>query len=108
MKTSGPDEFGPHHVSFIFDIPAAGKYRVSLKAVTGPDQGIIQMFRFDSPVGDSVDLYTAETKISDLLDLGRLDKNEVNNVVYFKLIGQNPASKGLNMKLIEILFERIP
>ncbi|MCX6226940.1 MAG: DUF2961 domain-containing protein, partial [Bacteroidia bacterium] len=43
LKTFGPDEFGPHHVSFIFDIPAAGKYRVSLKAVTGPDQGIIQM-----------------------------------------------------------------
>jgi hypothetical protein len=108
LKTNGPDEFGPHHVSFIFDIPAAGTYTVSLQAVTGPDQGIIQKFQHDSPLGDPVDLFTAEPKINGPLPLGTLDMTEGNNVVYFKLIGQNPASKGLNMKLIEILFQRTP
>jgi len=107
LKTSGPDAFGPHHVSFIFDIPTTGKYQVSLKAVQGPDQGIIQMFQHDSPLGDSVDLYTDSPKITSGLKLGVLDMTEGNNVVYFKLIGQNPVSKGLNMKLVEIIFERI-
>ncbi len=105
LKTNGPDEFGPHHVSFIFDIPTSGKYRVSLKALTGPDQGIIQMFQHDSPLGDPVDLYSNEPKISKLLPLGMVDMTQGNNVVYFKLIGQNNNSKGLNMKLIEIIFE---
>lgn len=107
LETSGPDEFGPHHVSFIFDIPAAGKYRVSLKAVAGPDQGIIQIFQHDSPLGDPVDLFADEPKVSSGLQAGTIQMTEGNNVVYFKLIGQNPNSKGLNMKLIEIIFERV-
>ena len=107
LKTTGPDEFGPHHVSFIFDIPAAGTYKASLKAVTGPDQGIIQMFQHDSPLGDPVDLYSMEPKISKPMLLGNVDMTEGNNVVYFKLIGQNPDSKGLNMKMVEVIFERI-
>ncbi len=106
LKTSGPDEFGPHHVSFIFDIPANGKYRVSLKAVTGPDQGIVQMFRHDSPLGEPIDLYSAEMKMSTSLVLGTVDLSEGNNVLYFKLIGKNSHSGGLNMKLVELIFER--
>jgi len=107
LKTNGPDEFGPHHVSFIFDIPAAGKYKASLKALTGPDQGIIQMFQHDSPLGEPIDLYSTEPQISTLLPLGNIEMTEGNNVVYFKLIGQNPISKGMNMRLIDIIFERI-
>lgn len=107
LKTSGPDEFGPHHVSFIFDIPNAGKYKVSAKAVTGSDQGIIQMFQHDSPLGEPLDLWSAEPQISKSLPLGTIDMTEGNNVVYFKLIGQNQKSTGLNMKIVEIIFERI-
>lgn len=107
LKTIGPDEFGPHHVSFIFDIPADGKYKVSLKALTGPDQGIIQMFQYDSPLGEPVDLFTTEPKTSTPLPLGTVNMMEGNNVVYFKLVGQNAESKGMNMKIIEIIFERI-
>lgn len=106
LKTTGPDEFGPHHVSFIFDMPADGNYRVSLKALTGPDQGIIQMFRHDSPLGEPADLYSADLKISGLMPMGTLNMNQGNNVLYFKLTGQNPVSKGLNMRLVEIIFER--
>lgn len=94
-------------MSFIFDIPASGKYRVVLKAVTVPDQGIIQMFRHDRHLGDPADLYTADPKTSAPLNLGTIDMTEGNNVVYFKLISQNPSSKGLTMKLIEVIFERI-
>ncbi len=104
LKTFGPDEFGPHHVSFIFDIPTAGKYHVTLKALKGPDQGIIQMFQHDSPLGEPIDLYSNDQMISSDLSLGTIDMIEGNNVVYFKLIAQNPESKGLNMKLIKIIF----
>jgi hypothetical protein len=107
LKTTGPDEFGAHHVSFIFDIPAAGKYTVSVKSLNGPDQGIIQMFRHDMPQGEPVDLYSIEPRISANMPLGTLDLTEGDNVLYFKLIGQNPDSKGLNMKIIEFVFDRI-
>jgi hypothetical protein len=107
LKTSGPDEFGPHHVSFIFDIPASGKYRVNLKAVKGPDQGIIQLFRHDSPVGEPIDLYAPEQKTSEPMTLGSLELTEGDNTLYFKLIGQNANSTGLNMKLVEIIFEKL-
>jgi len=107
LKTSGPDEFGPHHVSFIFDIPASGNYKVSVKTLNGPDQGIIQMFRHDSPLGEPVDLYSAESAVSIPASLGTVDLTEGNNVLYFKLIGQNPKSSGLNMKLVELIFERV-
>lgn len=106
LETSGPDEFGPHHISFILDIPAAGQYRVSVKAVTGPDQGIIRMFQHDSPLGEPADLYSMEQKISQSLPLGTMVMEEGNNILYLKLIGQNPNSNGLKMKLVEIILER--
>jgi hypothetical protein len=106
MTTSGPDIFDLHHISFIFDIPAKGKYKVSAKAVLGPDQGIVQMYQHSSPIGDQADLYNEEPKVSDVIPLGTIDLNEGNNVIYFQLIGQNPKTKGLAMKLVEIMFER--
>ncbi len=107
LKTSGPDEFGPHHVSFIFDIPAAGKYKVSAKTVMGPDQGMIQLFRHDSPVGEPADLYLPENKTSEPIEMGTLDLIEGNNTLYFKLVGKNEKSSGLNMRLVEVVFEKI-
>ena len=60
MKTSGEDVFGPHHVSFVCDLPEAGRYTISVKAVLGPDQGILRVFERDRPAGEAVNLYAAE------------------------------------------------
>jgi hypothetical protein len=73
MKTGGEDVFGPHHVSWVFDLPTAGRYLVSIKAVLGPDQGIVRIFERDKPAGEAVDLFAAERTLSGPLRLGTFE-----------------------------------
>jgi hypothetical protein len=106
MKTSGPDVFGPHHVSFVCDLPEAGSYRVSVKAVLGPDQGILRLFRDDKPAGDEVNLYAAERALAGPLSLGVYEMRAGDNTLYLHLVGADARSKGLGFDLAEIIFER--
>ncbi len=107
VKTAGEDVFGPHHVSFICDLPEAGRYRISVKAVLGPDQGILRLFERDKPAGEAVNLYAAERAASDAMPLGVFEMRKGDNVIYLHLTGANPRSKGLGFDLAEIIFERI-
>jgi len=107
VKTTGEDVFGPHHVSFICDLPEAGRYRISVKAVLGPDQGILRLFERDKPAGEAVNLYAAERAISDALPLGVFEMSRGDNVIYLHLTGADPRSKGLGLDLAEIIFERV-
>ena len=104
MKTNGEDVFGPHHVSFICDLPDAGRYKLSVKAVLGPDQGILRLFERDKPAGQAVDLYAAERAVSDALPLGLFEMRKGDNVVYLHLVGANPHSKGRGLDLVEVIF----
>ena len=106
MKTSGPDVFGPHHVSFICDLPEAGRYTVSVKAVLGPDQGIVRIFERDRPAGEAVNLYAAERAVSGPMPLGTFEMKKGENIVYLHLVGSDPRAKGMGMDLAEIVFEK--
>ena len=107
LRTTGEDIFGPHHIAFICEIPSSGTYDVGIKAVQGPDQGIVQIFRNDLPIGDSVNLYAEKPNLSSVLPLGRLDFRAGNNLVFFHLVGKDERSKGLGLDLVEIVFERV-
>ncbi len=107
MRSSGEDIFGPHSISFIFDMPSAGKYHVGLKALRGPDQAIVRLFRHDNPEGEAVDLYSETQEASPTIPLGILEMEPGNNVIYFVLTGKNPKSSGLGMDLVEVVFERV-
>ncbi|MFH1942496.1 MAG: glycoside hydrolase family 172 protein [bacterium] len=107
MKTSGEDIFGPHHISFICDLPSAGHYKIGIKAVKGPDQGIVQIFQYDHPVGDSVNLYAENRMVSPLLPLGILKMDEGDNIVFLNLVGKDDRSAGLGLDLVELVFERV-
>ena len=107
VKTTGADVFGPHHVSFICDLPEAGRYKVSVKAVLGPDQGILRLFERDKPAGEAVDLYAAERAVSNAMSLGIFEMRKGDNVIYLHLTGADSRSKGLGFDLVEIIFERI-
>ena len=106
MKTSGPDVFGPHNVSFICDQPEAGRYTVSVKAVLGPDQGIVRVFERDRPAGEAVNLYAAERAVSGPMPLGTFEMKKGENIVYLHLVGSDPRAKGMGMDLAEIVFEK--
>ncbi|MFZ2055178.1 MAG: glycoside hydrolase family 172 protein, partial [Candidatus Aminicenantales bacterium] len=106
MTTSGDDVFGPHHMSFICDLPAAGSYEVSVKAVLGPDQGILRLLERDKPVGEAVNLYAPERTGGGGLSLGVHEMRKGENVLYFYLVGADSRSKGIGFQLVEIVFER--
>ena len=107
MKTSGDDVFGPHHVSFICDLPEAGRYTVSVKAVTGPDQGILRIFERDRPAGEAVNLYAPERAVRGPLPLGTFEMMKGENIVYLHLAGSDPKARGMGMDLAEIIFEKV-
>ncbi len=107
FRATGRDVFGPHHVSFLCEMPADGRYQVGLKALYGPDLGIVQMFQHDSPVAEPVNLYAEERRAGDLLPLGVLDMVEGDNAVFIVLVGKDERSTGLGFDAVELIFERI-
>jgi hypothetical protein len=106
MTTSGDAVFGPHHVSFICDLPEAGSYEVSVKAIKGPDQGILQLYERDKPVGQAVNLYSPERAVAGGLSLGVHEMRKGDNILFFTLVGADSRSKGVNLDLVAIVFEK--
>mgnify|MGYP001064699077 FL=1 len=107
MRTGGADIFGPHHIAFICDLPEAGSYRVSIKAVLGPDQGLVRVYERDRPAGRAVDLFAAERTVGEPAELGVFEMDKGENVLYLNLVGADPKAKGMGMDLAEIIFERV-
>jgi hypothetical protein len=107
FRATGRDVFGPHHISFLCEMPAAGRYRVELKALHGPDQGTIQLFQHDRPVGAPVNLYSKDRRAGAPLSLGVLDLKKGDNAVFIVLVGKDERSGGLGLDVAELIFERI-
>jgi hypothetical protein len=106
MRSNGPDIFGPHHVSFICDLPETGRYEVSVKAVVGPEQGILQVYERDRPAGEPVNMYAPERAIGGPMPLGTFELRRGANIVYLYLVGADPRAKGQGMDLLELIFEK--
>lgn len=106
VQTSGDDIFGSHHVAFITDVPEKGSYRISIRAVLGPDQGKVRIYRRDRPVGETANLYAEARAVSDILPLAIQEMQPGDNLVYLHLVGKDPRSAGLNLDLVEIVLEK--
>ncbi len=107
LRAEGGDTFGHHFICFVCELPADGKYKVSLDAVKGPSQGRIQMFMDEAPVGPEVDLYAAQRQPAPDQYIGTLNLAEGPNKLLFKLVGKNAESQGLRLDLTNIVCERI-
>jgi len=107
FRAHDEDIFGPHHLAFGLDVPSAGRYRIGITAVTGPDQGIIQLSRFDRPWGQPADLYAPKRGKSPLIVLGELDLEAGENAVVLRLVGKNKSSSAAGTDLAEIVLEKI-
>lgn len=107
LKAKGRDIFGYHFICFVCELPAEGKYKVSIDAVKGPAQAKVQLFMDEAPVGRAVDMYDSERKI--VLDeyIATLDLVEGPNKLLFKLVGKNEKSEGLGLDLTNIICERV-
>jgi hypothetical protein len=104
FRAKGEDFFGPPFVSFLCDLPAAGKYQVFIDAVKGPEQGIVQLFKDESPVGSRVDLYSSvPTRANEIL-VGEVTATEGIKKVMFKIVDKNAGSAALGLDLINVVF----
>ena len=107
LQADGREVFGPHYISFICEMPAAGKYRISIQAIEGPSQGIVRLFLNEVGVGPAADLYSAERRKSLEIPMGELELKEGGNRVMFKIVGKNNRSAGLWFDIYRIIFERV-
>ncbi len=107
LRAKDQDVFGPHHIAFGCDIPAAGRYQVIIKAVLGPDQAVVQLAVRDRPAGEKIDLYAPVRRIGEQLILGVLDLNEGENEIVLRLVGKNVRSSGLGLDLAELILEPV-
>ena len=103
----GADFFGPHYVSLIASIPATGRYRVSIEAVSGPSQGTVQLVWNESPAGEPVDFYASARAGGPAAVLGTLDFAEGANQIMLKMVGKNAHSSGLGLDLYRVICDRV-
>ncbi len=101
------DWFGKPFLSLVCDIPAAGRYDISIEAVKGPAQAMVQLFDREAPVGDPIDLYAPERQRNEKTSLGILTLAEDPANLMFKLVGKNEKSEGFGLDLITIQCERV-
>jgi hypothetical protein len=107
LRAKGDDWFGHHFICFVCELPAAGKYKVSLDAIKGPSQGKVQLFMDEAPVGPVVDLYAAKRQRALDEYVGTLDLVEGRNNLLFKLVGKHEESQALGLDLTNIICERV-
>jgi hypothetical protein len=107
FRAESNDTFGHHFICFVCELPAAGKYKVSLDVVKGPSQGKVQMFLDEAPVGPEVDLYAAKRGCALDEYIGTLNLAEGSNNLLFKLVGKHAESQSLALDLTNIVCERV-
>lgn len=106
LKAEGGDWFGPHFISLTCDIPESGRHSVFVEAVSGPDQGRVQLFQNENPVGETIDLYSEEPGRSGRKLLGNLMLEEGANNLMLKLVGKHEKSSGLALSLVQVVCVR--
>lgn len=106
LSATGDDWFGPHFITLTCDIPEAGRHAVYLEAVTGPDQGIVQVFQNENPVARPLDMHSDQPGLTGRKLLGHLDFVEGNNNLMLKLVGKNEKANGLGLGLVQIICVR--
>jgi hypothetical protein len=107
FRASGREVFGPHYISFICEMPQAGRYKIFVQAIAGPAQGQVQLFETEVPVGAPTDLYSETRRKTAEIPMGELELEEGANRVMFKIIGKNERSSGLGFDIYRIIFEKV-
>jgi hypothetical protein len=106
LRAEGRDWFGPPFIEITVDLPAAAKYAVYIEPVKGPEQGRVQLFQSETPLGEPVDLYAEKPTKSAPIRMGVISAVEGANHLMFKIVGKNDASKALGFDLVNIICEQ--
>ncbi len=104
---STPD-FGRHVLSLAVPVPLAGRYRVSILPVVGPDQGVVQLLVDDQPYGTPFDTSAPTHRAGALTPLGELDLDAGSQVVHFQISPARTGTRRAALDLIRVVLERVP
>ncbi len=106
MRGGASDWVGPPYLYVTCHVPATGRYRLSAEVLRGPEQGIVQLFQNEVPIGRANDLFSDVPAKSGRLDLGTLELEAGDNPVMLKLVGRNAAATALGFDLIQLVCRR--
>ncbi len=106
MQSGAKDWFGAPFIALTCELPAAGKYRVTIEAVKGPAQAVVQLYRNEMPAGDPVDMYAEQRSASGPVVMGIIDADEGPATLMLKLVRKNDKSTGFGLDLATIQCER--
>ena len=108
LCAEGRSSFGAHNISFLCAIPSAGRYQVTIEAMNGPAQGIVQLFDREHGVGEPADFFAEQRGKSEARLMGVLELKKGLNPVFFKLTGKHAKSSGLGLDLVTLTLEKVP
>jgi len=106
MRAEGRDVFGDHFLELLCDLPADGTYRLTADVVAGPESGVVQWTRDETPVGPEVDLHAPTPEVRTVL-LGSAELRRGRNPIMLKL-RPSPNGSGCGLDLVTIVFEKTP
>jgi len=107
MRARDRDVFGTHYISFLCEAPAAGEYEVAIEAIKGPEQGSVQLYRNDLPVGEAVTLLAAERTKSGVVRLATVPMQQGPNRVLLKIKSLKGEGGEVRLDLSKILLTRV-
>lgn len=107
MRGGPADWVGAPYLFLTCHVPAAGRYQVAIEAVRGAEQGCVQLFENEVPVGEAVDLYGEAAAKSGRVTLGELSLAEGDNPVMLKLVRKNDQARALGLDLIAVICTRV-
>ncbi len=107
LRAQGPGDFDLLFVTFRADVPAAGRYRVYLDAVKGPESGQVALYKEEVALGSPVDLYAAKPTTANGLYVGEISAVEGGNPLMLKVVGKNAAATGMGMDLVNIVLVKV-
>lgn len=99
LRAKDNDFFGKPFISLVCELPAAGRYKLYVDVVKGPEQGKIQMFRDESPVGPEADLFSEKPVEAHGIYLGEFDAREGANEVMLKIVGKDARATAYGLDL---------
>jgi hypothetical protein len=107
LSASGADLISPHHLAFYCEVPAAGRYRVSLETILGPDQGVAQLFDGSRPAGPPLSMHAAKRSQSEPMRFGELKMQAGLNRVFFRVSGPDDAKSNFRFEVQTLVLEKL-
>ncbi len=103
----GPEFLGEHHLAFFCDVPDAGRYRVAVELLEGPEAGGLQLVANGKPAGPAVHGRADTLRKRAATTVGEVDLAEGTNRLFFLLLPPAPAPERYRVEIETLTLDRV-